>query len=315
MDASATVKSLLALMLLTALVNGGEVLQAADVSEQKDSDGTNGAETLAMIVESIERNYAPIETLQASIEQLSITPAVEKREVKQAKLAGGGRAEVTVTPVSIQRSDVVLVNDDWRSTLYDRVGDNWSLVQEANRVGDVWTFFYYQSDFAQIKFTHHLGGMMPHDPRDFGSQDMKVGLLNHLQQMKVVVARELESPTGSPLITVTFARQHDLVEQWTFDPAMNHLPTKRQNSLANGNLISEIEIDYQEIMPGVWFLRDSSTRFFNTEGPILGADAREWTQLISRRVIGEVLVNKDVGEDALTIEFGASTRIVDQTRP
>lgn len=275
----------------------------------------SGDETIETVIAGIERNYSQIHSARLIIEEVSISPNVDRRETRTSATPGGGTISYTVGPLFVERSELVLRGDDLRSDRLSRVGDDWKLTGVTICRGDVWTLYHLDHQWAQIKPTSDLGGRFPIDPRQFGAGDWKYDLVEQLRSLDVV---EVVSEGGSKdeRLRLLTERQTGSAKQtaiYEFDPSRNYLPTLVANLRHDGSVNDAVEIDYQEVIPGTaWFFRDLSRKFFTdeNEGEL---SAQGWRQEIIWRTVGEVRVNDEIPDEIFQIEFPVGTRVVDQT--
>ncbi len=276
-----------------------------------DRDAPNAAAVaFQRAIDSIERNYNTIESMQVSIEQLTVTPTVERREEKTGNsVSGDATFTYSVAPVFIHRQDIKLSGDNLRSELYERIGDEWKRVETLVRKGDNWT-----SNWAESKRTDQLGSFFPKDPRDLGGLDQRFGLL---PQMRLSTA--IDVSTNHNIVTL-HAEIRDVPEYgyrpgqrftYILDSNRNHLPTQIIRYHEDGSINVLTELEYEEVVPkSAWFVQSMSQKYFS-EGVANKSDSNRWHQLIVHRVIGPYQTNAKLGDNVF--EMGFSSRTSDGT--
>ena len=265
-------------------------------------------------IDSIEKNYAEIKTVQGTLEQIAIDPAVDKRETVTMKLANG-TATTTFAPVSISRNVFTVKGNDLRSDSYGRNKDEWTLGGKTSRRGDVWTFFHPQEPWVQIKRTVHLGGESPFDPRNYGGQSEKHGLLDQMRRGRPleVVSRANKWQIRTEIIEdVQYAYRKGHQHSYVLDPAMNYLPTQVISYCDDGSINIVQELTYDEVIPHkAWFMREWAEKLFHPDKKVADASSNQWRNLIIARIVGPLRIDEDVKDNVFDIQFPPGTRISD----
>ncbi len=298
----------------SAASSGGTLIAEVEPTAPQTSDADKEA-VWKKAIDSIERNYAEIKSVQGTLEHIFIDPEVDQRKTVTTALANGGTVTMTFAPVSISRSNFILKGDDLRSDAFGRSKDEWTLIAKTSRRGDVWTFFHPEEPWAQIKRTVHLGGESPFDPRNFGGSSEKHGLLDQMRRGR---ALEVVSRAGKLEIRTEIAEavQHDYRKgqqhSYLLDPAMNYLPTQVISYCEDGSLNLVQELTYDEVIPHkAWFMREWTEKLFHPDKKIADASSNQWRNLIVARVVGPLRIGEDVSDDVFKIDFPAGTRISD----
>ena len=280
--------------------------------------GSASDEILEQVIAGIERNYSQIQSATMIVEEVSISPNVERRETLTAESSGGAIISYTVAPVSTYRYELILRGDELRSDTISRVGDDWELTGVTIRRDDVWTLYHVDAQWAQIKPTSDLGGRFPMDPRQFGASDWRFDLVEQIRDLEFVGFIPYLADEVERLRLLTKRKTGSGAEQTTiyeFDPSRNYLPTLVANLRDDGSINDSVEIDYQEVIPGsAWIFRDLSRKFFTDENEGELA-ARGWRQQIISRTVGKVTVNEEIPDEVFHIEFPEGTRVVNQVHP
>lgn len=302
------------LIICAALVAFAPAWESAVADEADETQASQYQQVLEEIIGGVVRNNAGIQTARLKIERITIDPSVERRETKTAKSVDGkATLKLTVAPVFVRQSELVLRGPDFRSDTLERIGGEWKSSHVTIREGDVWTFYHPQTEWAEIQPSRSIASFAPIDPRDFGAKDQREGLLRRLWSLQVIEVQREQTLAGVPLIKVVAKGPAEgMREKYTFDASKNYLPTSIASVRGDGSLNSVVEINYREVGPGIWLAREYSRKFFAEDCNATGPDGLEWTQLAIERVVGDVQVNEAVPDAVFDLEFPEGTRVVDQ---
>ena len=296
---------------------GDASLQGEDADQQTESASfADVDDVLEHVIDGIERNYSGIHSARLTIEEVTISPDVERRETLTTETSNGAILTYSVAPVWIGRSELTLRGSDLRSDTTSRVGDDWELTGVTIHRDDVWTLYHLEQQWAQIKPTDDLHGRSPIDPRQFGAGDWRFDLVEQIRNQKVIeVTRDGDADDARLRLLTEFHSGSDTVRRriYEFDPSRNYLPTLVANLKDDGRTVNDaVEIDYQEVIPGTaWFFRDLSQKFFTDENTG-DASGTGWRQQVIWRTVGKVHINEEIPDEVFHIEFPEGTRVVDQ---
>jgi peroxiredoxin len=245
------------------------------------------------VISEIKKNYAAFKTVVAKMETVARDPSVTERTEQTFALANGGKATIVREPMTVHTSIVTLRNDNVRS---DPVGDPDGTVWTF--VDGVWTQYRVKSAIAWVRKQNQMPGIFPIDPRDIGSTEIREPLLTQLHGSNVVSAQRV----GGRLHLLwerAAGRGAGMQYRCEIDVQKNHLPTKIEYLDQDGKPSLTIDINYQNLIGGAWFLQEAQM-LFHPSG-----------QTMKVRILAKPQVNEPITDEAFEIEFPDGTEIRD----
>jgi len=274
-----------------------------------DSADNSPRDQLDKVLSGITDNYARLHSIQVVIEKTCVDPGVTERQVITNELPGGGTVTTVREPRRVQTERILLRSPDFRSDPVDEAGHTWVFHKS------IWTQYNPEGKQAWVRRPDQMPGLVPLDPRQFGSLEMRVDLFDRLKASTVLEATRVDGQDGLPRVRLLTeypaAKGLDRRLRWEFDPSRNYLPTSIAYLHDDGSINHNFDIAYQEVLPrSAWFLREATCKIFPKKGA-QRSDADGWSSSFTYRTKGEVLVNKLIPDNAFEFTLPAATRVSD----
>ena len=172
------------------------------------------SEIIPKCVEAISANYAKLTTIRARLYWVLLDPKIDKEQVTEIGIPGGGIATLTEAPRTALRVKFTSKGSDYRhetppGTIFIRRGETLTEVSEKT---------------VQTRKLSECPGYGTLDPRELGGNGFHHGLLDLLRKSKLLTSKsnddgtieiraEIESPIerGSPPIRFHFGSQPKLL--------------------------------------------------------------------------------------------------------
>lgn len=223
--------------------------------------------------------------------------SVTKPETIRSETDGGLVAVLSRAPVARTTESVTFRGADVLARIEGRDG---SCDQLFLRRGDSWKVYTRSMNRLQIVDREGLPDRIPVDPREIGSGSIRRSLIDRLNAPDVAEAAMIES-AGARIGRVVRIMKTDVgVESRTFyefSPDDRFL-LRRAISTIDGNVISILDLNYQDVLDGrAKFLKSSSLKFYAPKSPLEALDPEAWHQEV-RVDVQELTLNRGVDDEA-----------------
>lgn len=282
------------------------VAQNMEVNHQRiDADAQKLVDT---VIAGIKANNSKIQSLLATLEEVSENRLAKKKETVTAKLPNGGSFSYTIFPKNVWKWNFYLDENTMRRDLLTLDEGKEPLEIMLCKEGE-WTQYAPDEKIAWRRLGSNMLGVPMADIREPASLDITDTTVNVLQQYEILSAKLISRDQEQTVIeVVTRGRRGE--HYWQFDPSQGFLPISRILRYGDGSINQFVKITYQNIPDkDIWFLQEEKTLTFGQNVTFEPSDKNwnnSWTLCVKN-----LEVNVPVDTNIFEVHFPDGVRVHD----
>lgn len=296
---------------------GGFTMNVALILASLAGAGESPEDVVAAVVAGIRTNYDFSERVSATYSLVSRSHAGgnSKQMISQGSSSAPATAKLRRGSEKGQTERIVVSREKLR---YEYLDDDSNPIQIMTRSNGEWKVYSSGAGILEVVPTESLPGRLPIDPREYGGESIKIGLLDCLEDSQASDAVFEADEEGNEFAKVTTFRDHGeggrTERVGRYAAAYSFLPTKIATS-HDGLAISECDIRYRRIRDGMsWYPEEMTITYFRPAKNEMGARPAV-TQVVTYSLVNlSVNPEEATGQDFFSIEIPAGTEVRDLVR-